>query len=208
MGTKTVYYICPNCLKDFKLRVPFPRTIILNSITSKAPIPKSMYYKGYNLVVACEDCDEYMFECDEYMYEPIIKFNMYGFETLYCCEGHEERSIVDGSLIEVCMPYIIFRTYGHYNQVKDIALKELDNFDFGVNEPYVEENYHWADCIAIYCNIDDKEVPVHLKEMFKKYLLKIADKLDAIKLRECWDMSVSFEEYEKEDEKENNHGNH
>lgn len=79
-------YICPKCFRMLKVKTTPTVTIDIEDSEDRDDLDAGFVVPV--LAIACERCEEIMFECDYTFADRIIDLNKLGFYTLFHCEGH------------------------------------------------------------------------------------------------------------------------
>lgn len=79
-------FICPSCLGRVSFNVKSETTFSITSDIEEFDIQRMRT----TFEPTCTKCDQLMFECDEDFVDRIIKFNLLGIVTEYCCSGHDD----------------------------------------------------------------------------------------------------------------------
>lgn len=101
-------YICPKCLRMLKVKTAPTVNIDIEDSEDRDDLDVGFVIPV--LTIACERCEEIMFECDYTFADRIIDLNKLGFYTLFHCEGHA-ASLISIDLRDMSSEYGIGNPY-------------------------------------------------------------------------------------------------
>ena len=176
---RKVYY-CPKCGNIGIVDITTYTKLMNQDIKFTKPVEVSeVHVRNY---VKCIQCDEYMAEIDFDISDRIEKINTMGIETVYCCQGHFNTSIIinadDGrgskSEYSIECPYIVFYANKYDNEELIDLVYDL------VNDPkykylsleFIDEDGNESDeytRVRIYGNVEDIDEE-HFRAVQKEFM--------------------------------------
>ena len=126
-------FICPNCFGRVSFNLKSESTFTISSDIEEFDIQRIRT----TFEPICVKCDQIMFECDEDFVDRIIKLNLLGIVTEYCCSGHDDPidRVYNGKMEEIkgySFPYITINVAKTNPNILSIILTEakaLQNLD-------------------------------------------------------------------------------
>jgi len=176
-------FICPSCFGRVSFNVKSETTFSITSDIENFDIERTRT----TFAPICTSCNQSMFECDEDFVDRIIKLNLLGIATEYCCSGHKE--MIDTirtnnnttSLKEVenySYPYIMINIVETKPEVVSVILAKASQKKRNLEVMFMDENpsLRIGPKIPKSINIQDK-VPEADQAWLKNTLFKFVDEI-------------------------------
>lgn len=134
-------FVCPNCLGRVSFNLKSETTFSITSDIEDFAIER---YRT-TFIPMCTKCEQSMFECDEDFVDRIIKLNLLGIVTEFCCSGHENSidRVRNGKLEEIkdfSYPYIMINVAETEPQIINIILTNVLQKNRNLDVMFMDED--------------------------------------------------------------------
>ena len=138
-------FICPSCWGRVSFNVKSETTFSITSDIENFDIERTRT----TFVPMCTSCNQSMFECDEDFVDRIIKLNLLGIVTEYCCSGHKEKIDRIGTngnnttrkeVEDYSYPYIMINVAETKSEVVSIILSKAQENNSNLSSEFMDEN--------------------------------------------------------------------
>ena len=179
-------FICPSCFGRVSFNLWSDTKYNITSDIEDFDIERCRT----TFIPTCKLCDQSMFECDEDFVDRIIKLNLLGICTEYCCSGHKEEydevrtngnKTKNTPITGIALPYLVinlFKTGDPHkiNEILTIALQCESN----VEVSFIQEDPFLRIGPKLCKNLDDITIGTipELKEILFKFVDEIIRRFD------------------------------